>query len=180
MNVTALQTAPALLVAGLIAGCNVPLDQVNEAPPVGALSGSYACPLASRAPYDLGPAHFDGSLDVEGFTPGLRTQGCAAQQVDTTRGTAIQVRLLQHTGFQRGQVLELHFPLDALAEGALSDGRELVFAGRGGFGSLLSVAAGDAEVIARVVGGAARLDAWGTDEGAVIEGSFEELRLGAP
>jgi len=184
MKMTARQLATTawigLLSAGL-PGCGPPsLDAIDEAPAVGALAGSFSCPVARGPAYDLGPASFTGDLGLDGVREGLRTQGCVAQVVETTRGDAIQVRAIQHSGFQRGQVLELHFPLDALVDDDLFVEGALVFVGRGGFGSLLTVDGDTTDVLARTVGGSVELDAWGTEPGDVVTGRFSQLRMGEP
>ena len=56
----------------------------------------------------------------------------------------------------------------------------LIFAGKGGFGSMYVLDPGDEpNLFARVAGGGVLLSVWGSEQDEVIAGSFANLRMGA-
>lgn len=178
----------AMLLAGAVglAGCP-PVDPlgVNDVDPIGSLTGSFSCVIDApdESRFDLGFAALAGELESTEFIAGLRTQGCLARTVETARGDAVSVTLIQQTRFDRAQVLELVFPVSLLAapqDSPLVVDDTVVVAGNGAFGSMYVLDPGeDPNLFARTAGGGVLLSAWGSEEGAEIAGSFDALRMGA-
>lgn len=177
--------AAGLLLAALLVGCVQDPLTIDEVEPIGSVSGSFSCVIydADEDRFDLGAAELDGDLASTDFIAGLRTQGCVARRISAARGDVVSVTLLQQTRFDRAQVLELNLPvtvLEARADSPLVVEDTVVFAGNGGFGSMYSLDPGDdPNLFARTAGGGVLLSQWGTEDGAVIAGTFTGLRMGA-
>ena len=175
---------PLLLLAALtLAGCPEPdLADIDEATVIGSLEGAFTCELvrAGSEVVDLGTASFNGTLDTSNFLPDLRTQGCFARTMSAERGEVVQVVMIQQSRYQRAQVLELNLPVQAVEDGApLFEQDRLVFVGRGGFGSMYNLDVDEEpNTFARVAGGTVLISEWSTEDGEVVSGSFDDLRMG--
>ena len=175
-----------LAIGSALPGCPAvgPLD-VNDVEPIGSVNGEFVCVIddPDATQFDLGAARYDGDLDDSGFIAGLRTQGCVARRIAAERGEVVSVTLIQQIRFDRAQVLELNVPvavLEARADSPLVFDDTVLFAGKGGFGSLYILDPGDdPNLVARTAGGGVLLSAWASATGETISGSFTDLRMGA-
>jgi hypothetical protein len=176
---------PGLLLLGLTVGCTADPLTIDEVEPIGTVTGSFTCTIdePDEDRFDLGLAQFAGDLESTDFIADLRTQGCMARRLAAQRGDVVSVTLLQQTRFDRAQVLELNLPvaiLEAPDDSSLVVDGVAVFAGNGGFGSMYSLdPGGEPNTFARTAGGGVLISQWGTDNEAVIAGSFTDLRMGA-